>query len=120
MFACMNPANDVGKKELPAGIRNRFTEIFVSELQDIPDLNTLVFSYLQGLSPPVPLINGIVRLVRSCRLLCRLLNTVPELPTSGIKNEFEYKLHAPSIGISVLSKKYLMFLGHLVFFVSRI
>ncbi|CAB4002946.1 midasin isoform X1 [Paramuricea clavata] len=60
MFACMNPANDVGKKELPAGIRNRFTEIFVSELQDIPDLNTLVFSYLQGLSPPVPLINGIV------------------------------------------------------------
>ncbi len=63
MFACMNPANDVGKKDLPAGIRNRFTEIFVSELQDIPDLKTLVFSYLQGLSPPGPLIDGIVRLV---------------------------------------------------------
>jgi midasin len=61
MFACMNPANDVGKKDLPAGIRNRFTEIFVSELQDISDLKTLVFSYLRGLSPPATLIDGIVR-----------------------------------------------------------
>ena len=23
LFACMNPATDVGKKELPAGLRNR-------------------------------------------------------------------------------------------------
>lgn len=63
MFACMNPANDVGKKDLPAGIRNRFTEIFVSELQDVPDLKTLVISYLEMFSPPGPLIDGIVRLV---------------------------------------------------------
>ena len=63
MFACMNPANDVGKKDLPVGIRNRFTEIFVSELQEISDLKTLVFSYLERLSPPAPLIDGIVRSV---------------------------------------------------------
>lgn len=63
MFACMNPANDVGKKELPAGIRNRFTEIFVNELQDAGDLKTLVVDYLRGLSPTAALINGIVRLV---------------------------------------------------------
>ncbi|XP_028395044.1 midasin-like isoform X2 [Dendronephthya gigantea] len=60
IFACMNPANDVGKKDLPSGIRNRFTEMFVNELQDIPDLKTLVFNYLQGLSPPGPFIDGIV------------------------------------------------------------
>lgn len=24
LFACMNPATDVGKKDLPPGIRNRF------------------------------------------------------------------------------------------------
>jgi midasin (ATPase involved in ribosome maturation) len=24
LFACMNPATDVGKKDLPAGLRNRF------------------------------------------------------------------------------------------------
>jgi midasin (ATPase involved in ribosome maturation) len=31
LFACMNPATDVGKKNLPPGLRNRFTEVFVSE-----------------------------------------------------------------------------------------
>ena len=61
MFACMNPANDVGKKDLPAGIRNRFTEIFVNELHDVSDLKTLVHNYLQGLSPPGSLVDDIVR-----------------------------------------------------------
>ena len=69
MFACMNPANDVGKKDLPAGIRNRFTEIFVSELQEVADLKTLVFSYLERLSPPAALIDGIVRSVHSIYVL---------------------------------------------------
>ena len=27
----MNPATDVGKKELPDGLRNRFTEYFIEE-----------------------------------------------------------------------------------------
>ncbi|KZV82948.1 hypothetical protein EXIGLDRAFT_754664 [Exidia glandulosa HHB12029] len=30
LFACMNPATDVGKKDLPPNIRSRFTEIFVT------------------------------------------------------------------------------------------
>jgi midasin len=30
LFACMNPATDVGKKDLPANIRSRFTEIHIS------------------------------------------------------------------------------------------
>ena len=29
VFAAMNPATDVGKKDLPPGIRSRFTELFV-------------------------------------------------------------------------------------------
>ncbi|KAF8942691.1 AAA ATPase midasin [Haplosporangium gracile] len=29
VFACMNPATDVGKKDLPPGLRNRFTEFYV-------------------------------------------------------------------------------------------
>ena len=31
LFACMNPATDVGKRELPTGLRSRFTEFFVDE-----------------------------------------------------------------------------------------
>lgn len=31
LFACMNPATDVGKKDLPPGIRNRFVFIVLPE-----------------------------------------------------------------------------------------
>nr|XP_022918861.1 midasin [Onthophagus taurus] len=50
LFACMNPSTDVGKKNLPAGLRNRFTELFVDELTDEKDLLMLVNSYLETLS----------------------------------------------------------------------
>lgn len=46
IFACMNPATDVGKKNLPVGLRNRFTEFYVDELVQKPDLRLLVSSYL--------------------------------------------------------------------------
>lgn len=42
---------------------SRFTEIFVSELEDIADLKTLVVDYLQGLSPNAAIVDGIVRFV---------------------------------------------------------
>ena len=41
----------------------RFTEIFVNELEDTADLNTLVMDYLKGLSPNATIVDGIVRLV---------------------------------------------------------
>src|SRR5205823_3461479 len=36
IFASMNPATDVGKKDLPSGFRSKFTELFVPS----PDLET--------------------------------------------------------------------------------
>lgn len=47
LFACMNPATDVGKKELPAGLRNRFTEFFTGELLDKQDIMIIVNDYLK-------------------------------------------------------------------------
>ena len=29
LFACMNPATDVGKKDLPLGIRNRYWSLLI-------------------------------------------------------------------------------------------
>ncbi|KAK8720350.1 hypothetical protein OTU49_013389, partial [Cherax quadricarinatus] len=46
LFACMNPATDVGKKELPAGLRNRFTEFFMGERQSKQDLMIIINDYL--------------------------------------------------------------------------
>uniref|UniRef100_T1K3A0 Midasin n=1 Tax=Tetranychus urticae TaxID=32264 RepID=T1K3A0_TETUR len=47
LFACMNPSTDIGKRDLPLGIRNRFTEFYVEELESEIDLRELVSTYLK-------------------------------------------------------------------------
>ena len=49
LFACMNPATDVGKRNLPAGLRARFTEIFVPESESKEDLAVIVRQYTSSL-----------------------------------------------------------------------
>ncbi|KAF2763346.1 midasin [Pseudovirgaria hyperparasitica] len=47
IFAAMNPATDVGKKDLPPGIRSRFTELYVdSPDADDKSLRSVVETYL--------------------------------------------------------------------------
>ncbi|KAG9286447.1 hypothetical protein G9A89_014613, partial [Geosiphon pyriformis] len=49
IFACMNPATDVGKRELPPGLRSRFTEFYVhSPDSRRQDLVEIVKQYLSG------------------------------------------------------------------------
>ncbi|KAJ4369376.1 AAA ATPase midasin [Didymella sp. IMI 355093] len=49
VFAAMNPATDVGKKDLPPGIRSRFTELYVeSPDSDEKSLRNIVEKYLGG------------------------------------------------------------------------
>eukprot|EP00794_Sanderia_malayensis_P000583 gene583-1243_t len=68
LFACMNPATDVGKKDLPFGIRNRFSEIYVDELNDVADLKVLVAHYLQDSDITSPLVDGIVKFYQRVQL----------------------------------------------------
>ena len=50
VFAAMNPATDTGKRELPSGLRTRFTEIFVQAFdKDVEDLTVLISTYLGAL-----------------------------------------------------------------------
>ncbi|GAM90306.1 hypothetical protein ANO11243_083490 [Dothideomycetidae sp. 11243] len=47
IFSAMNPATDVGKKDLPSGIRSRFTELYVeSPDRDLQSLQHIVQTYL--------------------------------------------------------------------------
>ncbi|XP_068197957.1 midasin isoform X4 [Antennarius striatus] len=105
LFACMNPATDVGKRNLPLGLRNRFTELYVEELENEADLRILVSDYLKGLNPHRNVISGIIRFyltVRkqadshlvdgtghrphySLRTLCRALKYVAANPCSSVQ-----------------------------------
>ena len=51
IFGAMNPATDVGKRDLPMGLRSRFTEIYVdSPDRDLDDLLGVIKAYLKGTS----------------------------------------------------------------------
>nr|XP_048276589.1 midasin isoform X1 [Myodes glareolus] len=67
LFACMNPATDVGKRNLPPGIRNRFTELYVEELESKEDLQILIVDYLKGLSVNKNTVQGIVNFYTALR-----------------------------------------------------
>uniref|UniRef100_A0A8D2KWR3 Midasin n=1 Tax=Varanus komodoensis TaxID=61221 RepID=A0A8D2KWR3_VARKO len=70
LFACMNPATDVGKRNLPPGIRNRFTELYVEELQNEGDLQILIMDYLKGLNVSKNIVQGIINFYLSVRNEC--------------------------------------------------
>ncbi|XP_073934254.1 midasin isoform X1 [Castor canadensis] len=67
LFACMNPATDVGKRNLPPGIRNRFTELYVEELESKEDLQILIVDYLKGLSVNKNTVQGIINFYTALR-----------------------------------------------------
>ncbi|GAA5999947.1 hypothetical protein JCM10207_005984 [Rhodosporidiobolus poonsookiae] len=47
LFACMNPATDVGKRDLPAGLRAKFSEVWVPPPDEDRDaLRTIVEGYI--------------------------------------------------------------------------
>jgi midasin len=53
LFACMNPATDVGKRDLPLGLRSRFTEFWVEPQDAIrSDLILIIQRQLGNYLPP--------------------------------------------------------------------
>lgn len=72
IFACMNPSTDIGKKDLPVGIRNRFTEFFVDELTFENDLIILVGDYLRNTGVQQNKILAIVKLYQKLRSMAEL------------------------------------------------
>ncbi|CAF1389080.1 unnamed protein product, partial [Rotaria sp. Silwood1] len=60
LFGCMNPASDVGKRDIPIGIRNRFTELFVDECDERSEYLIIVDKYLNQTNIPKEYIDRIV------------------------------------------------------------
>ncbi|KAJ3293014.1 AAA ATPase midasin [Rhizoclosmatium sp. JEL0117] len=53
LFACMNPANDAGKRDLPPGLLSRFTEMWVDSPDTVPqDLALIINRHLHSCLPP--------------------------------------------------------------------
>uniref|UniRef100_A0A182WJD3 Midasin n=1 Tax=Anopheles minimus TaxID=112268 RepID=A0A182WJD3_9DIPT len=98
IFACMNPSTDVGKKDLPVGIRNRFTEYFVDELLVENDLLILVNDYLSSTGIQKGRILNTVKLYRRLRAMAQL-----EL-NDGLGNRPVFSLRTLCRALSICGK----------------
>ncbi|CAG9859623.1 unnamed protein product [Phyllotreta striolata] len=98
LFACMNPSTDVGKKDLPAGLRNRFTEFFVEELAERGDLLLLVNNYLEAMSIKRKDLESIVEFYLKVRK-----ETVSSL-SDGLGHKPHYSLRSLCRALIVASK----------------
>jgi midasin len=71
LFACMNPSTDVGKKDLPPSLRNRFVEYFLHEPTNQKDLELIVREYLRDLQIGDKTVLNIVNFYAAIRKLCK-------------------------------------------------
>ena len=69
LFAAMNPPTDFGKKALLPAMRNRFTELYVTEMTDAEDLALIVGQHLQELPQAKCPTKEIVDFYLQCRKL---------------------------------------------------
>lgn len=67
IFACMNPATDAGKRDLPHSIRSRFTEYFIDDLLDDDDLSLFVNMFMDETRSKEDMVKRIVCFYRAAK-----------------------------------------------------
>ncbi|KAF8388344.1 hypothetical protein HHK36_027010 [Tetracentron sinense] len=67
LFACMNPATDAGKRDLPYSLRSRFTEYFVDDVFDDEDLALFINEVMGDTRPNRELVSKIVHFYKEAK-----------------------------------------------------
>ncbi|KAJ9190362.1 hypothetical protein P3X46_001577 [Hevea brasiliensis] len=68
IFACMNPATDAGKRDLPYSLRGRFTEYFVDDVLDKEDLKLFVNKFMEETRSNVKLEQRIINFYETAKV----------------------------------------------------
>ncbi|KAL5697769.1 hypothetical protein ACHQM5_028886 [Ranunculus cassubicifolius] len=95
VFACMNPATDAGKRDLPFSLRGRFTEYFVDEILDEGELTLFINQFVDDSCPDRTLVNKIVQFYLAAKRLSeeRLqdgANQKPQFSLRSLYRALEY------------------------------
>ena len=89
IFSAMNPATDVGKRDLPVGIRSRFTELYVrSPDTDLKDLLTIIKTYIGSNAKNDQAADDIARLYLNTKRMAeekRLVDGANEVPHFSLR-----------------------------------
>ncbi|XP_051115352.1 midasin [Andrographis paniculata] len=67
LFACMNPATDAGKRDLPISLRSRFTEYYVDDVLDDEDLVLFISQFMDDDPSRRRLISKIVEFYKATK-----------------------------------------------------
>ncbi|KAL2892752.1 Midasin [Bienertia sinuspersici] len=103
LFACMNPATDAGKRELPYSLRSRFTECFVDDVLEDEDLTLFVNQFLDDKHTDKDLVNKIVRFYKAAKKeseekLLDGANQKPQYSLRSLYRALEYIRKARELG----------------------
>ncbi|KAM3464140.1 hypothetical protein NHJ6243_002673 [Beauveria neobassiana] len=103
IFGAMNPATDIGKRDLPAGIRSRFTELYVkSPDTDEKDLLQIIKTYLGSTSNKNDkAANDIARLYLNTKKLAeqkRIVDGANEVPHFSLRTLTRVLTYVNTIG----------------------
>ena len=100
IFGAMNPATDIGKRDLPAALKHRFTEVYAGECEGREDLSLIVANGLRGV-PAAP-VDAVVDFYLAARFAAR--NTLndsadqkPQYSLRTLTRAMEYVRHASPV-----------------------
>jgi len=107
LFAAMNPSTDVGKSDLPMGIRSRFTEFYVESPDgDIASIRSIAKCYLPDVVPSM--IDKVTELYAQIQSLARknhLADVVNKQPHFSLRNLTRALIYASDIASSCSTKR---------------
>jgi midasin len=85
LFAAMNPATDVGKRDLPPALKHRFAEVYCGETESREDLQLLVRGYLRDVPSGViaPIVDFYVEAKRAAHTV--LLDSADQKPRYSLR-----------------------------------
>ncbi|KAK9734478.1 hypothetical protein RND81_04G142700 [Saponaria officinalis] len=103
LFACMNPATDAGKRDLPYALRSRFTEYFVDDVLDDEDLSLFVSKFLDESHRDRNLVSRIVHFYKGAKKdseekLQDGANQRPQYSLRSLYRALEYTRKASKLG----------------------
>ncbi|XP_024011307.1 midasin [Eutrema salsugineum] len=103
LFACMNPATDAGKRDLPFSFRSRFTEFAVDDDLCDDDLEIFVRRFLGGRESDSKLVGNIVCFYKEAKRLSEEslqdgANQKPQYSLRSLYRALEYAIKAEGIG----------------------
>ncbi|XP_048603740.1 midasin [Brassica napus] len=103
LFACMNPATDAGKRDLPFSFHSRFTEYAVDDELCDDDLEIFVRRFLGGRESDSKLVGNIVCFYKEARRLSEEClqdgaNQKPQYSLRSLYRALEYAIKAEGIG----------------------